>query len=240
MHAQDVRGHEQKMLTTYLLRPGRHEAAIEVLARHWPVLRRQGLVTDEPSWIAHGTGADGPFIVELVTWGLPDAVDRAFLDPDVNSVWQEMFSLTEARGARPPVDWPTVTQLRGGPAHDTPAGTGLQILTTYQVLDGRTEQLTDLLPRCWAALADAGLLVPDSEPRLYAGENLHGAFLTEHLAWSDPHGPDKAMKEPVSAALRAQAAALTEERGDRPGVEQCPVEPLHFGFMSETLTGENS
>ncbi|ALO98405.1 hypothetical protein AQJ11_07335 [Streptomyces corchorusii] len=233
------RSHEQKMLTTYLLKPGRHEAALGVLARHWPLLRRQGLVTGEPSWIAHGQGGDGPFIVELVTWGVPGAVDRAYLDPEINSLWQEMFALTEARGARPPVDWPAVTRLTGGAAHDTPADAPLHTLTTYQVREGRTERLAELLPSYWDALARAGLLAPGA-PALYAGENLHGPFLTEHLAWSDPHGPAKASGEPAAGALYARAAELAEERGDRPGVERCPVKPLHFGFMTETVTGEDT
>lgn len=239
MPAQN-RGYEQKMLTTYLLRPGRIDLATEVLARHWPALRRQGLVTGEPSWIAHGECTGGPFVVELVTWGMPDAVDRAFLAPDVNSVWQEMFSLTEARGARPPVDWPVVTQLSGGAAHRITAGTALQTQTTYQVREGHTEQLVELLLRYWAALQEAGLLVPDDEPRLYAGENLHGPFLAEYLAWTDPNGLAKASAEPAIAALHAQAEVLAEERGDRPGIEQCLVEPMHFGFMTDTATGEDT
>ncbi|MFD0441595.1 hypothetical protein ACFQ10_01340 [Streptomyces indonesiensis] len=137
MTVQD-RGHEQKMLTTYLLRPGSFDQATDVLERHWPTLRRKGLVTGEPSWIAQGSGDDGPFVVELVTWGVPDAVDRAYLDPEVNSIWQEMFALTESRGARPPVDWPAVTQLAGGPAHTAAGGTVVQTLTAYQVREGHT------------------------------------------------------------------------------------------------------
>ncbi|MFJ2744536.1 hypothetical protein ACIO3O_33340 [Streptomyces sp. NPDC087440] len=227
------------MLTTYLLGPGRYEAAVEVLNRHWPLLRRQGLVTDEPSWIAHGQGAEGPFIVELVTWGVPGAVDAAYLDPEVNSLWQEMFSLTESRGARPPVDWPAVTRLTGAAPHDIPRDTPLHTLTTYQVREGRTGQLTELLQRYGEALTGAGLLGP-AAPALYAGENAHGPFLTEHLAWSDRDGPAKASGEPAAAAWYARAAELAEARGDRPGVERCPVVPLHFGFMTDPLTGEHS
>ncbi|MGW3465925.1 hypothetical protein ACWDE9_43135, partial [Streptomyces olivaceoviridis] len=160
-------------------------------------------------------------------------------DPEINSLWQEMFALTEARGARPPVDWPAVTRLTGGAAHDTPADTPLHTLTTYQVREGRTERLAELLPRYWDALARAGLLAPGA-PALYAGENLHGPFLTEHLAWSDPHGPAKASGEPAAGALYARVAELAEERGDRPGIERCPVKPLHFGFMTETVTGEDT
>ncbi|MBI0376121.1 hypothetical protein JBE27_07470 [Streptomyces albiflaviniger] len=239
MTVQD-RGHEQKMLTTYLLRPGSFDQATDVLERHWPTLRRKGLVTGEPSWIAQGSGDDGPFVVELVTWGVPDAVDRAYLDPEVNAIWQEMFALTESRGARPPVDWPAVTQLAGGPAHTAAGGTAPQTLTAYQVREGHTGRLAELLPRCWAALRAAGLLVPGAEPRLYAGENPHGPFLAEHLAWSDPRGPAKAAADPAVAELYGQAAALAEERGDRPGVERCAVRPLRFGFMTETPTGEDS
>ncbi|GAA2566534.1 MULTISPECIES: hypothetical protein [Streptomyces] len=239
MTVQD-RGHEQKMLTTYLLRPGGLDRATDVLERHWPTLRRKGLVTGEPSWIAEGSGDDGPFVVELVTWGVPDAVDQAYLDPDVNAIWQEMFSLTESRGARPPVDWPAVTQLAGDPAHPAVEGAAAQTLTAYQVLEGREGQLAELLPRCWAALRTAGLLIPEAEPRLYAGENPHGPFLAEHLSWSDPGGPAKAAADSAAAELYGQAAALAEERGDRPGVERCAVRPLRLGFMTHTPTGENT
>jgi hypothetical protein len=47
-------GKPEIVICTYRIKKGHEDAFLKVLARHWPTLRRQGLVTTEPSVVYRG------------------------------------------------------------------------------------------------------------------------------------------------------------------------------------------
>jgi SAM-dependent methyltransferase len=111
------------VLCTYL--PKREKVGLlrELLREHWPTLRRNGFVTDEPPLIYQGEDASGPFFVEIVTWVDPGASSRAYWCDDVNAIWSQLFEHTEPRGSRPGIEYPQVDRIREPcPTATDPAG----------------------------------------------------------------------------------------------------------------------
>lgn len=96
------------VLCTYLVKPDEVERFRGVLRRHWPTLRRHSFVTDTPATIYFGEDSSGPFFVEIMTWADPSAPGRAYWTQDVNDIWTDLYMLTEARGTRPGIEYPTV------------------------------------------------------------------------------------------------------------------------------------
>jgi hypothetical protein len=113
---------EHSVICTYRVRADRRDAFVELLARHWPTLRDAGLATDTPAIhfeaVTSGDPHDeaGPTFVEIFSWAGPDSADLAHRSPEVMAVWEPMGAMVEARGGRPPMEFPHFRPLDLGRA----------------------------------------------------------------------------------------------------------------------------
>jgi hypothetical protein len=82
----------RSVIAVYKPRPGKHLELADVVNRHWPVLRREGLVTDRPTHIMRA--ADGT-IVEVFEWLSPEAIEQAHLNPEVLKIWEQFGAACE-------------------------------------------------------------------------------------------------------------------------------------------------
>jgi quinol monooxygenase YgiN len=74
----------------YKPKPGSEAALADLVKRHLPPLREQGLVTDRAPIVmktANGT------IIEIFEWVSPEAVAGAHSNPAVLALWQEFEAL---------------------------------------------------------------------------------------------------------------------------------------------------
>lgn len=103
---------DETVLATYRVRPGAEAAFESLLARHGALLRRLGLTNGEPALPFRGQDAEGKtFYVELFTWRDRAAVDAAHGHPEVAALWGAMERHVEARGGRPPWEFPHVRPI---------------------------------------------------------------------------------------------------------------------------------
>ncbi len=98
-------------LCTYLVHRDKIEEFCGLLHRHWPTLRRYGLVTETPPIIYFGEDYSGPFFVEIITWVDTSAPGKAYWTEEINEIWTDLYNFTEPRGGRPGIDYPTVQLL---------------------------------------------------------------------------------------------------------------------------------
>lgn len=98
-------------LCTYLVQRDRVDDLAERLRRHWPTLRRHGLVTDKLPIIYFGEDYSGPFFVEALTWVDALAPGKAYWIREINDIWTDLYNFTEMRNGRPGIDYPTVRAL---------------------------------------------------------------------------------------------------------------------------------
>jgi hypothetical protein len=100
-------------LCTYRVKSGSESAFRDLLAKHWPTLRRVGLAGDEPSVIYQGLEKEGaPFFVELLTWKDKEGPNIAHEIPEVMAIWEPMGKLCEARDGKPPMEFPHVERIQ--------------------------------------------------------------------------------------------------------------------------------
>jgi len=82
---------------------GKEEILRGILGRHWEVLKRLNLVTDDPHVFLRGHDAEGKaWFVEIFTWrsaSIPDHAPKEVLD-----LWAEMNGAVAARGGQPGLD----------------------------------------------------------------------------------------------------------------------------------------
>jgi hypothetical protein len=100
-------------LCTYRVKKGKEREFERLLGRHWPTLRKLGLVTGEKP--LHFRGVDeteGTFYVEILSWKDVAAPSTAERIPEVMAVWERMGALVEPRLNRPPMEFPHVEKLR--------------------------------------------------------------------------------------------------------------------------------
>lgn len=97
----------------YRVCSGREEELLELLSRHWPLLRRLELVTDAPRQVFAGRepGIDGPLVIEVFEWVSEEAVRVAHTHPEVSAVWEAMGPLCEERGGRPRFEFPMLRRV---------------------------------------------------------------------------------------------------------------------------------
>ena len=101
------------VICTYRIKKGKDAVFLRILRRHWPALRRLGLVTREPSQVYRGRDeSKKPFFVEIFTWKSPQAVEAAHASPEVMAVWEAMGKNMEARLGRPAMEFPHVRPVR--------------------------------------------------------------------------------------------------------------------------------
>jgi hypothetical protein len=99
-------------LCIYRVRKGSEKPFRDLLARHWPTLRRVGLGADIPSVVYQGTEEDGgPVFFEVLNWKEAAGPDMAHEIPDVMAVWEPMGKLCEARKGRPAMEFPRVARV---------------------------------------------------------------------------------------------------------------------------------
>lgn len=100
-------------LCTYRVRRGKERAFLGLLKRHWPTLRKLGLVTPTPSLIYRGKDeSKKTFFVEIFTWKSAKAVSTAHEHPQVMAIWEPMGALLEERLGRPSMEFPHVEQVQ--------------------------------------------------------------------------------------------------------------------------------
>jgi hypothetical protein len=107
-----MRWNEHTVICTYRVREDAREQFLQLLRRHWPTLRDAGLVTDTPAVHFEAVPSpdphdeQGPTFVEIFSWAGADSADLAHRMPEVMAVWEPMGGLVEARGGRPPMEFP--------------------------------------------------------------------------------------------------------------------------------------
>lgn len=103
----------ETVICTYRIK-SRHESPFQKqLARHWPTLKRQGLVSGKPSTIFRGTDeAKKTFLVEIFTWKTGAAAGAAHETPEVMQIWEAMGTHVEGRLGRPAMEFPHVQPVK--------------------------------------------------------------------------------------------------------------------------------
>jgi hypothetical protein len=100
------------VICTYRIKNGHEDAFLKQLARHWPTLYRQGLVTADASVIYRGVDeTKKAFFVEIFTWKVSGA-KKAHEDPAVMQIWEGMGIHMEERLGRPAMEFPHVQPVR--------------------------------------------------------------------------------------------------------------------------------
>lgn len=101
------------VVATYRVRAGKEAAFLELLARHFPTLRRLGLVTADPPVVYRGAEDDGrPIVFEIFTWRDAAAVQTAHESPAVMEIWEAMGALVEERDGKPMFEFPHVERVQ--------------------------------------------------------------------------------------------------------------------------------
>jgi hypothetical protein len=79
-------------LCRYWVKPGKEEEFKKLLAQHWPVFTKLGLVSNEvPHLVFRGEDKSrGVFYVETFPWADGQAAGRAHSLPEVAAVWEPM------------------------------------------------------------------------------------------------------------------------------------------------------
>ena len=98
----------------YRVKAGCEDEFLAILDAHWPMLRDLELVTDREPQVFVGSEKDveGTYVVEVFEWANADASARAHQHPAVSKVWESMGPLCEARGGRPPFEFPNFRRAR--------------------------------------------------------------------------------------------------------------------------------
>lgn len=96
----------QIVVCTYRVKRGREAAFAALLKRHWPTLKRMGLVAPAPRLMLRARTPErrGDF-VEIFAWK-PDGFAIAHKAPEVLAIWEPMEQLCEPRGGRPAMEFP--------------------------------------------------------------------------------------------------------------------------------------
>jgi hypothetical protein len=102
---------DQVVVCTYRVKIGREQDFIALLERHWPTLRKLGLVHEQPRMALEGRDTDKtPCFVEIFAWK-----DRGFEvaheHPEVLALWEPMEQMCEARDGRPATEFPHYSVL---------------------------------------------------------------------------------------------------------------------------------
>ena len=103
----------ETVICLYRVRKGQERRFIKLLERHWPTLRKAGLVTAARPRHFRGIEQDGhPIFVEIFIWKNTRAARTAHEHPEVMAIWEPMDALCEARDGRPNMEFPHVQPLK--------------------------------------------------------------------------------------------------------------------------------
>jgi len=97
----------------YRVRDGHVDEFLALVGKHGPILRRLGLVTDEPTrvYLGHEKVSAAPLVIEIFEWVDDDASGLAHTHPEVSEVWEAMGPLCEDRDGRPSMEFPHLKQV---------------------------------------------------------------------------------------------------------------------------------
>jgi hypothetical protein len=96
---------DQVVVCTYRVKIGRERDFLALLERHWPTLRKLGLVHEQPRMALQGRDTDKTScFVEIFAWK-----DRGFevahKHPEVLALWEPMEQMCEPRDGRPATEF---------------------------------------------------------------------------------------------------------------------------------------
>jgi hypothetical protein len=101
----------QIVVCTYRVKRGGEAAFRRLLARHWPTLKRLGVVEAAPRLMLRGLAPERRSdFVEVFAWK-PGGFQRAHSNPAVLAIWEPMEKLCEARGGLPATEFPHFERL---------------------------------------------------------------------------------------------------------------------------------
>jgi hypothetical protein len=80
------------MLVSYYPKAGQEQALLELVKKHWPILKSAGLTTDQEAevWRATDKRSGETYFVEKFQWATPESSDIAHQTPEVRAVWVPM------------------------------------------------------------------------------------------------------------------------------------------------------
>src|SRR5690606_156270 len=80
------------MLVSYFPKKGKEKELLALIEKHWPILQRAGLSTDQPAeiWEASDKRSGSTYFVEKFQWADDEASDIAHQTPEVMAVWEPM------------------------------------------------------------------------------------------------------------------------------------------------------
>jgi hypothetical protein len=86
------------VLATYRPKKGKEARFFTLLKRHWPTLKKAGLVAPTPPriWKATDKRTRRVYFVEMIEWKDAKASDTAHRTPEVMAVWGPMLPLLES------------------------------------------------------------------------------------------------------------------------------------------------
>ena len=97
------------VICTYRVASEQEGTFRDLLSRHWPVLREQGLTTATPPQVFRGLDkSEAPFYVEIFEWADETAPTTAHDTPAVLAVWEDMGQCCEERLGLPAMEFPHV------------------------------------------------------------------------------------------------------------------------------------
>jgi hypothetical protein len=99
------------VVCTYRVKAGREKEFIALLKRHWPTLRKLGLVHELPRMALQGRDTEQTScFVEVFAWK-DRGVEVAHNHPEVIALWEPMEQMCEARDGRPATEFPHYADL---------------------------------------------------------------------------------------------------------------------------------
>jgi hypothetical protein len=82
---------------TYRPKKGKEKDLFTLVKKHWPTLRKIGLVTADPATVYRATNKEtgGVYFVEIFSWRDQKASGIAHQTPEVMAVWETMGPVME-------------------------------------------------------------------------------------------------------------------------------------------------
>jgi hypothetical protein len=99
------------VLCTYRVKAGCEKEFIGLFKRHWPTLKRLGLVHERPRMALLGRDTDRTScFVEIFAWK-DHGFELAHKHPEVLALWEPMEQMCEARDGHPATEFPHYSVL---------------------------------------------------------------------------------------------------------------------------------
>jgi hypothetical protein len=101
-----AKANDQVVVCTYRVKAGREQEFISLLKRHWPTLRKLGLIHEQPRMALQGRdSAKTSSFVEVFAWK-DRGFEAAHQHPEVLALWEPMEQMCEARDGHPATEFP--------------------------------------------------------------------------------------------------------------------------------------